>query len=186
MTNRDLLFVSSKHATPLKIHGGLRIEGKSTWNKSSSGFFITKWQQQFAKFYEHFYLENKNDHLITEWTSATRQELSNIERTRSDRQQAQKRKAGKFSTISLGSNRANTSRGWWKWNSLDFPRRVRIKEHKKGKECYIVCKSLCSERKIWNGSLERASTSLSTRRPGRRDTCHFTDLFQTFTVYEAH
>ena len=29
---------------------------------------------------------------MTEWTNATRQELSNIERTRSDRQQAQKRK----------------------------------------------------------------------------------------------
>ena len=27
--------------------------------------------------------------------------------------------------------------------------------------------------------------SLSTRAPGRRDTCHFTDFFQTFTVYEG-
>ena len=28
--------------------------------------------------------------------------------------------------------------------------------------------------------------SLSTRGPGRRDTCHLTDFFQTFTVYEGH
>ena len=27
--------------------------------------------------------------------------------------------------------------------------------------------------------------SLSARGPGRRDTCHLTDLFQTFTVYEG-
>ena len=27
--------------------------------------------------------------------------------------------------------------------------------------------------------------SLSTRGPGRRDTCHYTDFFQTFTVYES-
>ena len=27
--------------------------------------------------------------------------------------------------------------------------------------------------------------SLSARRPGRRDTSHLTDLFQTFTVYEG-
>ena len=28
--------------------------------------------------------------------------------------------------------------------------------------------------------------SLSTRAPGRRDTCYFTDFFQTFTVYDSH
>ena len=27
--------------------------------------------------------------------------------------------------------------------------------------------------------------SLSTRGPGRRDTCHLTDFFQTFAVYEG-
>ena len=27
--------------------------------------------------------------------------------------------------------------------------------------------------------------SLSTKGPGKRDTCHFTDFSQTFTVYEA-
>ena len=28
--------------------------------------------------------------------------------------------------------------------------------------------------------------SLSMRGPGRRDTCHLTDFFQSFTVYEGH
>ena len=48
---------------------------------------------------------------VTEWANASRQELNNIERTRSDRQKGQKRKAREISAISLGSNRASTSRG---------------------------------------------------------------------------
>ena len=62
--------------------------------KSSSGYFITKWQQQFAKFLRTLLLrKEKPTTSVTEWANASRQELNNIERTRSDRQEAQKQKA---------------------------------------------------------------------------------------------
>ena len=51
---------------------------------------------------------------MTEWANASRQELNNIERTRSDRQEAQKRK---FSAILLGGNRAVVDENE---TSLDF------------------------------------------------------------------
>ena len=34
--------------------------------------------------------------------------------------------------------------------------------------------------------LSKVFISLFTRVPGRRDTCHLADFFQTFTVYKGH
>ena len=34
--------------------------------------------------------------------------------------------------------------------------------------------------------LSKVFMSLFTRGPGRRDTCHLADFFQTFTVYKGH
>ena len=69
--------------------------------------------------------------------------------------------------------------------SLDFPQRVRFKQHKKGRGAISFANHSALKEK-YEMVLQKELLSLSTRRPGRPDACHLTDFFQTFTVSVGH